>query len=415
MHDRELEAVRRISELLFNVTDIEELLLATLHCALDEVGAEAGSILLADHDNKQLVFQYSIGEYPVPRGTAIPWSKGISGRVFRSSQAEIVRDVQHEQRHYDAIDQLTGLTTRDMITLPLKRWKGEPIGVLNVLNKRQGALDQRDLALLTIIAAYAALFIEERRLHEDAKMAVVLRMLGNIGHDLKNLLQPVVFATDLLGKEIHKMVTQLQETDTAVAEHGRESCNQLLGVMRQTTQRIHDRVKEIADCVKGLSAPPLFAACAVAHVVEEVFQTLRTMAAEKNIELKATGLNELPLIQADPKRLYNAFYNLVNNSIQEILSGGSITVSGRMTPEKRDILIDVVDTGPGMPPEVCKRLFTARAFSTKKGGTGLGTKIVKDVIDAHRGTISVESQSGVGTSIHIRLPLDPDTAKAAAA
>jgi signal transduction histidine kinase len=57
-----------------------------------------------------------------------------------------------------------------------------------------------------------------------------------------------------------------------------------------------------------------------------------------------------------------------------------------------------------MPPEVRDRLFTKRSISTKPGGTGLGTKIVKDVIEAHGGTIWVESELGAGTKIHLRLP-----------
>ena len=58
-----------------------------------------------------------------------------------------------------------------------------------------------------------------------------------------------------------------------------------------------------------------------------------------------------------------------------------------------------------MPPEVRDSLFTSKAVSTKPGGTGLGTKIVKDVVAAHGGSISVDSQEGVGTTFHIRLPL----------
>jgi signal transduction histidine kinase len=61
-----------------------------------------------------------------------------------------------------------------------------------------------------------------------------------------------------------------------------------------------------------------------------------------------------------------------------------------------------------MPPEIRESLFSARAVSTKKGGTGLGTKIVKDVIDAHKGKIWVESETGVGTTFHFRLPLNPE-------
>lgn len=72
----------------------------------------------------------------------------------------------------------------------------------------------------------------------------------------------------------------------------------------------------------------------------------------------------------------------------------------------------MTDTGRGMPPEIRDSLFSARAVSRKAGGTGLGTKIVKDVVEAHKGQITVESEIGVGTTFHIRLPLDPAKAQA---
>jgi signal transduction histidine kinase len=178
-------------------------------------------------------------------------------------------------------------------------------------------------------------------------------------------------------------------------------------MIERTSERIHDRVKEIADCVKGLSAPAQFAPCRVSAVIEDVLQTLRVLAAEKNIALQTRTLDVLPVIQADHRRLYNAFYNLVNNAIPEVNPGGSITVSGRHDAAHQVVLVSIADTGRGMSSEVRERLFTDKAISTKVGGTGLGTKIVKDAIEAHRGEISVDSTIGTGTVFHIRLPLNP--------
>ena len=132
----QLEAVERISHALFQSIDLDQLVETTLRIALEEVGAEAGSILLADPEKKELIFQYSIGDKPVARGTAIPWDKGVSGAVFQSGEARITSQVNHDASHLHQIDQATGFVTRDMITVPLRRWRGEPIGVLNVLNKR---------------------------------------------------------------------------------------------------------------------------------------------------------------------------------------------------------------------------------------------------------------------------------------
>jgi signal transduction histidine kinase len=406
-HGGELEAARRISETLFHHTEVDELVEATLRSALEEVGADAGSILLADSTAECLIFHHSIGANPVPRGTMIPWNKGVAGDVFQSGRPAILSDVKKSERHFTGIDETTGYTTHDMITLPLKQWKGDPIGVLNVLNKRNGTLNEGDLALLTIIAAFAALAIQQARLFEEAKLAEVVRLLGDIGHDLKNLLQPVVSGTWLLNEELSQIFRAMSESDSQKYKPNQDLCHEAITMIQRTSERIHDRVKEIADCVKGLSAPPQFAPCKIGVVVDDVLQTLGVLAADKDIALNARRLDILPLIQADHRRLYNAFYNLINNAIPEVPQGGSITISGRAEEGHKDVLVSVADTGRGMPPEIRDRLFTARAISTKAGGTGLGTKIVKDVIDAHKGEITVDSEVGIGTTFHIRLPMDP--------
>jgi signal transduction histidine kinase len=404
-NSRELQAARRISETLFQHTEVDDLVEKTLQTALEEVGAEVGSILLANPDTKQLVFHHSIGKSQVARGTAIPWDQGVAGRVFQRKEPVIIHDVKTNDDHFSGIDDATGYITREMISIPLKRWKGEPIGVLNVLNKREGTLDEGDLALLTIVSAFAALAIEQARLFEEAKLGEVVGLLGDIGHDLKNLLQPIVSGTWLLKGELDDVFGPLAKDGDSRTLQSRLACDEAIGMIQKTTERIHDRVKEIADCVKGLSAPPQFAPCEIAVIVEDVLQTLRILAADKEIELSVKNLNTLPLIHGDHRRLYNAFYNLINNAIPEVPKGGVIRLSGSLDESREGIIVLVTDTGHGMPREICERLFTSRAISTKARGTGLGSKIIKDVIDAHRGMITVESETGIGTTFKIHLPL----------
>jgi len=409
-HD--IDTAQRVSQALFRSIELDELVETALRSALDEVGAEAGSILLADPETKQLVFHYSLGEKPVARGTAIPWDHGIAGSVFQSGEPAITSDVKKSTQHFSGIDESTGFTTRDMITLPLMQWRGQPIGVFQVLNKRNGALGHPDLALLTIISAFAALAIQQARLFKEAKLAEVVHLLGDIGHDLKNLLQPVVSGTWLLRGELDEVFGNFSTLDGSKATASHQFCNESITMIQRTSDRIHDRVKEIADCVKGLSAPPNFAPCKIASVVADVLETVRVLASEKAIGLHTRELDAVPQIVADERRLYNAFYNLVNNAIPEVPKGGSITVSGRTDQGAEAVIVSVTDTGRGMPPEIRDSLFSARAVSRKAGGTGLGTKIVKDVVEAHKGQITVESEIGVGTTFHIRLPLDPAKAQA---
>ena len=403
----QLAAIERVSHALFHTIDLDQLVETTLRIALEEADAEAGSILLANHETEQLIFHYSIGDKPVPRGTAIAWSTGISGAVFQSGTPRLTTHMHEQTGHNSQIDHATGFTTREMITVPLRRWRSEPIGVMNVLNKRSGRLNDQDLALLTILSAFAALAIQQAQQFEDAKKAEVVTLLGDIGHDLKNLLTPVHAGVELLRDVMKELFVAMDGTAFARNQTNKKICDESVEIAQNGIRRLHDRVKEMAECVKGLSSPPNFSACRPATVVHEVFQTLLILAKEKQLMLRTEGLDSLPQIQADERRLYNAFYNLINNAIPETPPGGSVTVSGRHEPGSSHVLLSVADTGRGMPADIRERLFSARAVSTKKGGTGLGTKIVKDVVDAHHGKIWVESKPGMGTSFHMQLPLDP--------
>jgi signal transduction histidine kinase len=402
----QLAAIERVSHTLFQSIDLDQLVETTLRIALDEVNGEAGSILLADPETQQLVFQYSIGEKPVPRGTAIAWDSGISGAVFQSGLPRLTTRMDQQAGHNAQIDRTTGFTTREMITVPLRRWRSEPIGVMNVLNKRTGQLNEQDLALLSIISAFAAVAIQQARQFEDAKKAEVVTLLGDIGHDLKNLLTPVQAGVDLLRDVMNETFEEMKDAHSTRNATNKKICDESVEIAQNGIRRLHERVKEMADCVKGLSSPPDFSPCQVQSVIREVFQTLLLVAKEKQISLRVDSLDVLPEIKADERRLYNAFYNLINNAIPETPAGGSITVRGKHDRAANHVTISVIDTGRGMPAHIRERLFSARAVTTKKGGTGLGTKIVKDVVDAHHGKVSVESEEGQGTSFHVQLPVD---------
>ena len=397
-----------MSGALFEHLTPDELVARALRTALDVVQAESGSILLADPLSQQLIFRHSIGESPVKVGTAIPWDKGIAGTVFQSGDPLVVRNVKQDPRHLALIDEMTAHTTHDMIAIPLKRWEGEPIGVLEVLNKRGGLLlDEDDVALLSIVSALAASSIEQARLYQEAKLAEVVRLLGDISHDIKNLLMPVVCGAGLMQGELKDLLGGALARGDKRAQESFDRCNEVVGMVENSTRRIQDRVKEIADCVKGLSTPPEFAPCRLSRVVNEVTDTLKWWADQKEVSMQTSGLEQMPDIVADERRLFNALYNLINNAIPEVPAGGKISIAAKEEPIGIGLHITVADTGKGMPPEIRDALFTPAAKSSKRGGTGLGTKIVKDVVDAHHGKITVESQLGVGTTFHIYLPLRP--------
>jgi signal transduction histidine kinase len=243
------------------------------------------------------------------------------------------------------------------------------------------------------------------QLLEEAKLAEVSRVLGDIGHDIKNMLMPVLSGADLLKDELDEQFPSLIREKAKGAETSYANSLDLIRMIVTNAKRIQDRVREIAEAVKGVTSPPHFTPCQMHSIVDGVYETLRTYAKEKDITLNSEHLETLPLLEGDERRLFNALYNLVNNAIPEIPRGGSVTIRGSVREDSNTLYLAVTDTGRGMPPEIRDRLFTSQAISTKATGTGLGTKIVKDVIMIHHGTIRVESEEGKGTTFHIQLPI----------
>jgi signal transduction histidine kinase len=325
--------------------------------------------------------------------------------VFKSAQHAIIVDAEKDPSLPERIDKSTGSVIKNLVIVPLKRWQGEPIGVIEVLNKRNQQIDDDDVAVLTMISSLATPAIEEARLFEAKKLAEVAQMAGDMSHDIKNLLMPVLCGAELIKEELEELSEKWSIRKTPQSEKSRALCHEVLTMVEEDVRRISDRVRELADCVKGMTSPPRFAQCRIASVVEAVLKTLDLMAKRKGVALISKGLDALPVIEADEQRLYNAFYNLVNNAISETPSGGAITIFGEAAQTADVLDITVTDTGRGMPPEIRDSLFTARAISRKTGGTGLGTKIVKEVVDAHKGHINVESTIGVGTTFRLILPL----------
>ncbi len=235
----------------------------------------------------------------------------------------------------------------------------------------------------------------------------ITQLLGEISHDVKNLLMPLVAGTDLLADEIDDLFKKLPDMEAVRAQKSHDLCDEVIEMLRSVSNRIHDRMKGIADYVAVTRAPQKFESCQIAKVAQSVAKSLRVLVEQNQIVLRIEGLDTLPPIMADENRLYSALYNLVHNAIPEIPPRGSITIHGCLDAANKSIVLTIQDTGKGMSPQVLNSLFTVRVISRKAGGTGLGTKIVKDVVDVHGGQIAVESQEGKGTTFVIRLPFHP--------
>lgn len=415
--ERQIEAMGRASDALFSQGSIEALIRETLVIAMHSVGAVSGSIQMHDSVRDQLVFRFVVGPASDRLiGFTMPASQGISGRVFKSGEADITADVQKSGEWNREVDEKTGMVTQSMATVPIKRPGHTPIGVMQILNFSD-TYDAFDLEVLEVVAGQAAIAIENARLEQNGRKAAMINLIGDVSHDIKNMLTPIqtgVWTLDPLLRQTWQqlenvcaqMPPEWSERVLGVTRMAREEYEWILQNALDAAERVQIRTKEIADAVKGVSAPPRFIAQDIHSVCMEVITALRLVAHDHQVDLVPDFDMTMPPVEIDHKLIYNALYNLVNNAIPETPEGGSVALrTRRLGPHESNFAVEVADTGRGMPPDVRERLFSDETVSTKPGGTGLGTRIVADIVRRHRGHIAVQSEQNVGTTFTILLPL----------
>lgn len=109
------------------------------------------------------------------------------------------------------------------------------------------------------------------------------------------------------------------------------------------------------------------------------------------------------MVQVEPQRLSRLIYNLVNNAVEMMQPGGTVTIRARV--EDGILINEVEDTGPGIAPEIAARLFEPFATHGKQNGTGLGLSICKKIVEDHEGKIFARSEPGRGATFVFTLPM----------
>jgi HD-GYP domain-containing protein (c-di-GMP phosphodiesterase class II) len=140
----------------------------TLTVAIDVLEADVGSMQMYDALTDSLIFRHVVDpNASVLIGLSVPASQGIDGRVFRTGISDLTHKASERSEWNDTVDERTGYHTESMLTVPVKRPDGDPIGVMQLLNGRR-AFDQRDLEVLEVLCAQAAQAIANATLFEEA-------------------------------------------------------------------------------------------------------------------------------------------------------------------------------------------------------------------------------------------------------
>ena len=166
-----------------------------------------------------------------------------------------------------------------------------------------------------------------------------MHVIGDVSHDIKNLLTPIqsgVWTLEPMLADMFEAVESkcheqppapdLGQQVRAAMANPRDEYGWILGACLEAVERVQARTKEIADAVKGESAPPRFTPADLNEIASRVLRPLQLIAAGGGVALNLDLDPALPLVDCDRQQVYNALYNLVNNAIPETPAGGSVTI-----------------------------------------------------------------------------------------
>jgi putative nucleotidyltransferase with HDIG domain len=168
--EQQISAIQRLGRtLLIRTTDFDRLMKQTLHTAIDILDADVGSVQIYDEKTNSLIFRHVFDPAAhVLVGYSVPISKGIDGRVFRTGVSDLTNRVRERKEWNADVDSRTGYHTDSMLTVPLRRQDGAPIGVIQILNGKR-PFDQRDLEVLEVLCSQAGQAMISAHLYDDAQ------------------------------------------------------------------------------------------------------------------------------------------------------------------------------------------------------------------------------------------------------
>lgn len=386
---RELDILYEIEKEISSSWDLDKLLDKILFKTTQTLHAEAGSIFLLEEKTNLLYFKSITGEKAEElRKFKIKMGEGIVGWVASTKTPVIVNNVAEDPRFAGHISAKIQFPTRSIICVPLVE-NNRILGALELINKKgeDNVFTEDDLKLLEVIGSQVARAIETHRLREkeakEERLAMVGQMVSGIIHDLKNPISSIIGFVELIS------------LDKTTEENRKKFCKIILREIESLT----NMTREILNFAKG-ETNLLLRRYYLSAIVNDVLDLMRPDFESRNIQLKV-DLKYRSHVYVDESKMKRVFYNIIRNAIEAMPQGGVFNVKSYLTDSH--VVVELSDTGCGIPEEIRDRLFDSFVTQGKEQGTGLGLAMVKKIIDEHKGEIEVESEVGRGTTFRIKL------------
>ncbi len=325
----------------------------------------------------------------------IPTEKVIK-ELNCSQRVIFIRDIQNDPRIFNP-KEIWEEGIRLIIDAPLMH-PNEMIGVLRIYFDQARGFSEEEVRYIALIAERAASVIQKAKLLEmqksrydqlalqAEKLSALGRMAAGIAHEINNPLGGILlYGTRLLKKASPE------------------------GLFREGLEVIVQEAQRCKKIIQGLlefsrTSEPKTTLMNINNIIHKVVNLLENEFRLHHIQLELETAHPLPEIQIDEAQIEQILVNLTLNAIQAIEDKGTIKICTSQSVDEKYVVIEVIDTGCGIPPENLSKIFEP-FFSTKPKGTGLGLAVSYGIVQKHGGNIYAQSTLGEGSRFVVELPI----------
>ena len=390
-----------LSMTLNSTLDLDELLQTITSTATELLDCEASSILLYDEKNPRLYFAASTGTDPGKLAEIpVPMEGSIAGTIFRTNQPMILNNAEQDPRHYSNVSDHVKFKINTLLGVPMPI-KDRTVGVLEAVNKRDGIFNERDVAILSVTAAHAAIAINNARLLKQTKQAlekvketnsIKSNFLSLASHELRTPLGIIIGYATFLQEEAKGELSDHAQQVLNAAEQMRSLLDQMNNLTLLQTDEMVMRPSKIS----------------VQDILNFACDEIKYFAARKNLALVFAFEDDPIYITVDPEKTTLAIVNLLNNAIRFSPNDSQIVIGA--IEQGNQVMAWVQDNGKGIPGDKLQKIFeefyqleppNTRSY----GGLGIGLTIAKGLIEVQDGKIWAESEGlGKGATLKVLLP-----------
>jgi signal transduction histidine kinase len=289
-----------------------------------------------------------------------------------------------------------------------KSWLGVPMlvgkKVLGIIATwdwdREQAYDEQDLQVLESMANQAAIALDNANLLKQyatvSEELLATRQLATLGTAMAAIQHRINNTLNIIPPNLNRLRKRIDLSDETIQE--------ILDIIERNTQYTSDYVHRIQEPLKETEMQAVDINATLREAQETVWDQFQGRARFGRVNVTYKLDDNLPLIEASASQLAEVFCNLIENSRRAMGSqGGALTITSRRTGDRLEV--EIRDTGPGIPEEICERLFTKPVPSKKPGeGSGLGLWLSALLLQRYAGEIKIAATGPDGTVMQVRLP-----------